>query len=102
MKLLPALTLAATLAAALFPAAGAWAEPACTKRADVMEQLSSKYSEAPVAMGLASGGGVVELTRSDDGKTWTILVTLPNGVACVVAAGQFWEDVPPVPTGPKA
>ena len=71
-------------------------QPACTKRGDVVDHLSKKYSEAPVAMGLANNGGVIEVLSSKAGDSWTIIITMPNGTACMIAAGENWEDIPTV------
>ena len=93
------LTLATVLT--LLPLA-ANAQSMCTGRDDILKALGSKYSEAPVAMGLAANGTVLEVLASDGG-TWTIIFTRPNGVSCVVAAGQSWESIDnTVALGPKA
>jgi hypothetical protein len=69
-------------------------QPACTKRSDILSHLANKYSEAPVAIGLANNGGVLEVLSSQSGKSWTIILTMPNGTACMIAAGENWESVP--------
>ncbi len=84
------------MAAIVQPAAAQ--QPACTKRADVIGHLANKYSEAPVAIGLANNGGVIEVLSSHTGASWTIIITMPNGTACMVAAGENWELVPKVAT----
>jgi len=66
----------------------------CGERQQILDNLESRYSESPKAMGLAGNGSVVELLTSHDG-TWTILVTRPSGMACLAAAGQHWEAVAP-------
>ena len=71
------------------------------RRPEALNHLSTKYHEAPVGVGLATNGGVVEVLSTLDGKTWTIIVTMPNGKSCLIAAGQDWESVEPVATGPK-
>ena len=38
-------------------------------------------------------GNVIELLRSKDGSTWTLLMTYPNGTSCVLRAGEYWEDI---------
>ena len=50
--------------------------------------------EAPVAVGVTSAGGLVEVFATDDGATWTIVVTTPQGRSCMVAAGEGWRAVP--------
>lgn len=68
-------------------------EAPCTKRTAVLKQLSKQYSEAPVAMGLANNGGVIELLHSNDRATWTLIITMPDGMTCPIAAGQSWESI---------
>jgi hypothetical protein len=76
---------------------------ACTERTDVVGHLSNEYSEEPVAMGLANNGGVIEILSSKAGKSWTIILTMPNGVACMIAAGESWVSLPQiVKAGPAA
>lgn len=76
--------------------ASATQQPACTKRTDVVKHLANKYSEAPVAIGLANNGGVIEVLSSKEGSSWTIIITMPNGTACMIAAGENWESVPKI------
>jgi len=85
------LTLTATLATVAF-AAVAQAGPACGKRDDVLAQLSERYKEAPVGIGLAGNGGLIELLTASTGSTWTLIITMPNGPTCLVAAGQDWKS----------
>ncbi|MHA1114056.1 MAG: hypothetical protein ACTSRY_06070, partial [Alphaproteobacteria bacterium] len=73
----------------------------CNQRAEILAQLNDRYSEAPVAMGLASNGGMIEILTSGNGTTWTIIVTMPNGLACLVAAGEGWERVPVSVNAPR-
>ena len=66
----------------------------CSTRANVLSHLASRYSEAPVALGLAKNGGVVEVLTSGEGGTWTIIITMPDGTSCMVAACDNWEQSP--------
>ncbi len=72
----------------------------CAPRDGVLSHLESKYGEVPVAVGVTSAGGLVEVLTTGDGLTWTIIVTLPNGISCMVAAGEGWRNV--APEGPRA
>jgi len=63
----------------------------CGKRDELLSHLSQKYSEKPVAMGLATNGSVVEVLSSKASGTFTIVYTMPNGVTCLMAAGSNWE-----------
>ena len=74
-------------AAALIPTAAASAE-VCDQRTKVLGQLARKYQEAPVAIGVTDTGGLVEVLATSDGSTWTIIVTTPQGVSCLLATGE--------------
>ena len=87
---------AAVFAAASLSQGAAIAAPqACASRDAAIQHLAKKYAEAPVAIGLANNGGVLEVLSSDGGS-WTIILTMPNGVSCMLATGQSWESVTPV------
>ncbi len=78
----------------------AWGQQVpCNKRADVLGHLAKKFHEVPVAIGVTNGGGLVEVLTTEDGSTWTIIVTLPNGISCLVAAGEGWRAVKRKPAG---
>ncbi len=82
--------------------ATASAQSVCTTRAEVTKHLDSRYSEAPVAIGLSRNGGVVEVFSTSDGSTWTMIITMPDGTSCMMAAGEAWENLPALLRGPKA
>ncbi len=63
----------------------------CDQRAKVIGHLAQKYQEAPVAIGVTTSGGIVEVLTSGDGSTWTIILSNPNGTSCLVAAGEGWR-----------
>ncbi|WP_298850601.1 hypothetical protein [uncultured Ruegeria sp.] len=65
----------------------------CAPRKDVLERLTDTYGETRRGLGLARQGAVMELFASNQSGSWTITVTLPNGVTCLVASGQAFEDV---------
>ncbi len=45
-------------------------------------------------MGVTNKGALVEVLTTKDGLTWTIIVSIPNGLACLVAAGVGWRMMP--------
>jgi hypothetical protein len=69
-------------------------ESNCGQRTTVLDYLSAKYSEKPIAMGVAANGGLIEVLTSLEGSTFTIIVTMPEGETCMVAAGESWENLP--------
>ncbi len=98
MKLKSALIAAAALLAPL----GANAQGQnCGNRDLVVERLTGKYGESRQSIGMAPQGRVVEVYASHETGTWTITVTMPNGITCLVASGQSFEelDEPVAPAG---
>ncbi len=81
-------------AAALFAVGPAPAQTMWIDRAEVVKRLGTMYAEAPSAMGVASNGGVMELFTAPDGETWTLVLTMPNGLSRIIAAGEGWTAVP--------
>src|SRR5262245_59030084 len=67
---------------------------ACHSHADLKVMLNQKYSEAPSAIGMQANGHLVEVFASNDGTSWTIVVTRPDGLSCIVAVGEDWETLP--------
>jgi len=65
----------------------------CDQRDRVLSHLAQKYKEAPVAVGLTSGGGLIEVLSTGTGETWTIIVSNPDGMSCLVAAGEGWRKL---------
>ena len=76
-----------------FLAPAASAQPVCGAHRAVSDNLKKSYAEAPVSMGVTTGGGVIEVYASPEG-TWTLVITQPNGMSCLIAAGQDWEELP--------
>ena len=67
--------------------------PNCAQRPDVLQRLAETYGETRRGIGMARQGTVMEVFASDDTGTWTITVTLPNGLTCLVAAGEAYETL---------
>ena len=64
----------------------------CGQREMIVQRLLEQYGETRQSMGLQRNNGVVEVFASAESGTWTILVTLPNGMTCLVAAGEAWDS----------
>ena len=77
------------------------AQAACGERAFILKNLERTHSEMPQAMGLSTEGTVIEVLVSSAGS-WTILITYPNRLTCLVATGAYWESLPTLATGPSA
>ena len=73
------------------------APPALADRAEIATALGSRYQETSAAIGLAQGGSILELFKSPDGRSWTLLATMPDGSSRIFAAGEDWINVTPLP-----
>jgi hypothetical protein len=76
--------------------------PACHSHADLTKMLNQKFAEQPSALGVQANGHLVEVFVSNQGTSWTIVVTRPDGWSCIVAVGEHWESLPHPITGPLA
>jgi hypothetical protein len=67
------------------------AAPQCGARETVVTTLAERYGETRRSMGVAANNAVMEVFASTDSGTWTITVTTPNGMMCLVASGEGYE-----------
>ena len=65
----------------------------CAPRDQVLARLASTYGETRQSIGLAANNAVVEVFASDASGSWTITVTLPTGLTCLVASGIAYETL---------
>lgn len=87
------LTAAAALMLAKTTEAGANTPRNCGPRAAVVTRLADGYGETRQSMGLGGNNAVVEVFASDETGSWTITVTGTNGITCMVASGQGFEEL---------
>lgn len=87
------------LTAALLFAMAAAAPPAqaanCAMRDVVTERLAQKYSERLTAGGLhvaRARSAMVEVWASEETGTFTVMLTSPTGIACIIATGTDWFE----------
>ena len=57
------------------------------------KSLTTKFKEARRIMGVVNAKAVMEIFMSPQG-TWTVVVTDTRGMACIIATGQDWQEVP--------
>ena len=84
---LSALTLSSAAAQAI--------NPYCGDHTEITSRLGKTYGEARAGFGLLEDGRMVEIFTSRQG-TWSLLVTMPSGVTCLVATGDAWQSPPVV------
>lgn len=65
----------------------------CGPREQVVDGLANRYGETRQSIGIGVNNSVVETFASDDTGTWTITITSANGLTCLVASGQSFEEL---------
>ncbi len=70
----------------------AQAQMACGTRDSVITKLGEKYGEVRRGGGLAGQTAIFEIWASEATGTWTILKTAPDGMSCIMAVGDGWQD----------
>ena len=96
--------LAAILSIALLPAAAPAQPRACGPHDQLRSSLDERHGEARRAAGLtADGQAMMELYAAPESGSWTILVVLTDGRACLLAAGSAFQALaPPAPGDDRA
>lgn len=90
---LAALTAAAALFVASTTQVSAQTQRNCGPRDAVVKKLAEGYGETRQSIGIGSNNSMVEIFASTETGSWTILVTMANGLSCLVASGQSYEAV---------
>jgi len=81
-------------------AGAAMAAQNCAPRDMVIDRLAERYGETRQSVGLGANNAVVEVFASRSSGTWTITVTAPGGLTCLVASGQAYEALAELPPRP--
>ncbi|MEL7465776.1 MAG: hypothetical protein AAFN79_17030 [Pseudomonadota bacterium] len=63
----------------------------CGQRDQIVSQLQSVHGESRQAVGLQQNARVMETYANPETGSWTIIVSTPTGVACLVAAGEAFQ-----------
>ena len=90
----------ALIGAVLFASTPAQAQAVCDARAKIVKWLAENYQEQPRWRGVTARSLLMELFISPD-ETWTILVSQPNGISCLVASGDGSLEIPFIPDAPR-
>jgi len=77
------------LVAALSTCTPAVAVQRCVPHDRLVERLAKNFGESMTAGGVDDRGNLIQVFSSPEGR-WTIVVTIPGGPTCVIAAGDGW------------
>ena len=84
-------TAVAIAAPALIATDAAAQNRVCAKREKLVAELASSHGETRQSVGLQRNNGVIETFANTDTGSWTIIVSLPTGVSCLIAAGEAFQ-----------
>ncbi|MFN0193919.1 MAG: hypothetical protein ACKVP5_18435 [Aestuariivirga sp.] len=69
----------------------AFAARQCGPHEKLTELLGQQFQEGREGIGLAGAQAVIEIFVSEKG-TWTMTSTSTDGLTCIIAAGQGWQN----------
>ncbi len=61
----------------------------CNLTEVVHDWFKDNYQEEIVAFGPTNNGSLIEVLGNSE--TWTLIVTMPNDISCIVATGEAWR-----------
>lgn len=91
------LILAAVVALGLVWGGAALAQ-SCGERGAILRALEAQYREQLAVVALSKRGTVMEIAVSPTGS-WTVLLTIPGGVTCLVDSGEGFQILEAKPKG---
>lgn len=71
----------------------------CLTTPDLRALLTDRYGEVMQGAGLDGNGLVVEVWAHPEGRSFSIVLTAPDGQSCVLRAGELWMAVKVRPPG---
>ena len=60
----------------------------CVERGDMLDRLASEYGEELIEVKMMEEHGLLEVLTSPTKGTWTLLLTKPGGISCMLATGK--------------
>ncbi len=64
------------------------AQTVCVDRAAMLDGLAAEYGEQLTEVKMIENFGLVEVLKSPSKGSWTIILTKPSGISCMLAAGE--------------
>ncbi len=69
----------------------------CIGTADAYASLTTNYGEERLSISMLPDGRIIEMWGNPDTGTWSMFITLPNGLSCSVGSGEGFETFAPKP-----
>ena len=89
------------LTASLAMPVQAQSPPACAERDRILAFLDRNFEEKPTAVGVTADGQLLEVLSNPSGS-WTLVLTRPGGISCMISSGQGWRQKRLPPKDPLA
>ena len=70
----------------------------CGEHKAIAEVLLRQWQEFPAVQAITGNGDLLEVYVSPS-ASWTVLLTFPNGLSCIMATGEDLEFLPPPSIG---
>ncbi|MBD9371316.1 hypothetical protein IB238_01510 [Rhizobium sp. ARZ01] len=64
----------------------------CANQSDLRSYLEEAYAEKLAAVGVVNEQTIMEIYVADTG-TFTVALTNPAGISCLVLSGQGWQSI---------
>ncbi len=71
----------------------------CAPADQIVTILKDKYGEEVVSTGAGPSGVGMMMFAHPDGDTWSMVVLLPDGRACLIASGTEFQNIARTPPG---
>ena len=68
--------------------------PSCMLTQELAPVLKERFEEMPMARGVSEAGVLVTMFAATASINWTITLTAPSGVSCILTAGTGFELTP--------
>ena len=65
----------------------------CGTRDEIVKRLNKDYGEHQSILGLTKQGEMMEIFKSKDGDTWSLLFSYPSGKSCMLFGGEELEII---------
>ena len=86
-------TIFTALAVFLFLNGAANAQTMCAPWEKLAANLKAEYAEKPISNGIVNNGSLIQVFASKNGS-WSLVMTDPRGISCLIATGESWENMP--------
>lgn len=67
----------------------------CVDREEAVNTLDKRYGERLYHQALTSKGNLLEVFINEEASTWTVVMSTPEGLSCLMSAGEDWTEVTP-------